>query len=172
MASSVTHAIWMLALLLLSSCAPPPPPTHVTIELGGETWVMELAVTPAEIEQGLMHREAIPEGTGMIFIFEDSQMRSFWMGNCLTDIDLIYVDGTGRVTATHQMTSEAPRRPDESETAYRLRMPGYPSRFPARVALEFPPGTIQRLDLKPQQSTGLDMTYLDSIRQRSAVSPR
>ena len=67
MASSVTHAIWMLALLLLSSCAPPPPPTHVTIELGGETWVMELAVTPAEIEQGLMHREAIPEGTGMIF---------------------------------------------------------------------------------------------------------
>ena len=62
----------MTALLLAISqgCRPTDPPTHHELVIGGETWTLELAVSPEAIEQGLMFRENIPEGTGMLFLFD------------------------------------------------------------------------------------------------------
>ena len=172
MAWILNRRIWMLLLLFASCCERAQPPTHETIQLGGESWKMELAVSPGQIEQGLMNRETIPPGTGMLFIFEDSQMRSFWMGNCLSDIDLIFVDGMGRITAIHEMVTEPQKRLGETEGAYKFRMPGYSSVFPARIAIELPPGSIRQLGLKPQQSTDLDMQILESVRLRALKGTR
>ncbi|MCH2152005.1 MAG: DUF192 domain-containing protein [Phycisphaerales bacterium] len=164
----------MTALLLAMShgCRPTDPPTHHELVIGGETWVLELAVSPEAIEQGLMFRENIPEGTGMLFLFDRSEIHQFWMGNCLTDIDIIFLDGAGHITAAHEMTAEPPRRPDETDFAYRDRMPSYPSRFPVRAAVEFPPGTIRRLGLKANQSSGLDMKALETLRREASRQSR
>ncbi|MEE2907513.1 MAG: DUF192 domain-containing protein [Planctomycetota bacterium] len=172
MASRLIRLGWLFLLLCAGGCEPAPPPTHEIIRLGGESWEMELAVSEQQIERGLMHRETIPPGTGMLFLFDDSQMRSFWMGHCLTDMDLLFVDGMGRITAVHEMTVELPRLPEETERAYQMRMPGYPSIFPAKVAIELPPGTIQRLKLHAQQATGLDMEALEDLRIRAATTTR
>ena len=127
---------------------------------------MELAIHPDEIKAGLMNRPTIDPGTGMIFIFPESRIQSFWMAHCLTDIDLIFVDGTGRITATHAMQAEPPKSQSESEQAYLRRMKSYGSMFPARVAIELPSGSIERLGLSSGQSTGLDMQGLEELRRR------
>lgn len=164
--------IFLLILLSLSGCSPSQPPENVVISLGGEEWLMELAIHPDEIQAGLMNRPTIDPGTGMIFIFPESRIQSFWMAYCLTDIDLIFVDGTGRITATHAMQVETPRSEQESEQAYLRRMKSYGSTFPARVAIELPAGSIQKLGLSSGQSTGLDMQELEDLRRFISTNRR
>ena len=59
-----------------------------TVTIKDTPFVLEIAADQASIELGLMHRETIPDGTGMIFIFPDVKVRSFFMKNCLSDIDI------------------------------------------------------------------------------------
>ena len=157
----------VLLLLMTHGCKPAEPPTHHELVIGGEPWMLELAVTPEAIERGLMFRETIPAGTGMLFLFDRSRIHQFWMGNCLTDMDIIFLDGAGHVTAVHEMTAEQPRRPEESDFEYRDRMPSYSSRFPVRAAVELPPGTIKRLGLTSNQPSGLDMKALETLRKQA-----
>jgi uncharacterized membrane protein (UPF0127 family) len=62
----------------------------------GTTIAVEIAVTDQEKAQGLMFRESMPRGAGMVFPFEGLEIRPFWMKNCHFPLDLIYAtkDGT------------------------------------------------------------------------------
>ena len=166
------HLKWFLLLILLvaGACRPSAPPDEVVIEIGQEEFSMELAIHPEDIRNGLMNRTRIEPGKGMIFIFPESRVQSFWMAYCLVDIDLIFLDGTGRITAVHTMLKEPPRQEDETEATYLSRMPGYGSVFPARVALELPAGSIERLGLTVGQKSGLDMQFLEALRAKVATS--
>ncbi|MCE8535867.1 DUF192 domain-containing protein [Ruegeria pomeroyi] len=62
---------------------------------------IELAQTPQERSQGLMFRESLPRGAGMLFVFEHPQRVAFWMKNTLIPLDLIFVDRSGTVTRVH-----------------------------------------------------------------------
>lgn len=62
---------------------------------------IELAQTPAERSQGLMFRESLPRGAGMLFVFEHPQRVAFWMKNTLIPLDLIFIDQGGTVTRVH-----------------------------------------------------------------------
>jgi uncharacterized membrane protein (UPF0127 family) len=94
-----------LALLLaatLSStpaCAAPSGP-RVILESGGKTHrvQVELADTDARRQRGLMFRKELPEGRGMLFLFDEEGEHSFWMKDTLIPLDLIFVDSSGRVT--------------------------------------------------------------------------
>ena len=57
----------------------------------------ELAVTPAERATGLMFREALPPGEGMLFIFEEADFHSFWMFNMKFSIDIIWLSPEQRI---------------------------------------------------------------------------
>jgi hypothetical protein len=39
-----------------------------------------------------MYRDELPTGTGMLFVFEDVQIRSFWMANTYVALDIAYID--------------------------------------------------------------------------------
>ena len=116
-----------------------PAPTE-TITIDGRTFTLELANTPARRQRGLMYRESVDPNGGMLFAFPYVTVRSFWMGWCLTDLDVIFVGPNGRVTATHQMKEELPQRPGETEQQYRDRLPDYSSRLPAQFAIELAGG--------------------------------
>ena len=141
--------------------------THETIMLGGRPWKMELAMSDAAIARGLMGRTSLPDGEGMLFIFPDNEIRSFWMANCLMDIDLLYLDGRGYIITIHRMKAEPPRADDESELAYQARLKHYWSSSPARFAIEVPNGTIEALSLAPNQKVELDLEGLKELRRRA-----
>ena len=142
--------------------APPARPTE-RVTISDETFTLELAATPIYRNRGLMYRTEIARDGGMLFVFPEAFLQSFWMVNCLVDIDIIYLDPSGRVTATHQMTVEEPRRANETDEEYRERMNHYSSRIPAQFVIELAGGTLDRLDVKEGDLIDFDVERLRKL---------
>jgi len=84
-----------------------PPSDRAWVIFGADTVVAEVARTPDERAEGLMYREAVPDGTGMLFIFDDSRVRSFWMKNTFVDLDIAYIDPSYVIVDIKQMEAES-----------------------------------------------------------------
>ena len=89
---------------------------------------VEVADTDSARQQGLSGREQLNPGTGMLFIFENSNLYGFWMKDMKFAIDIIWLDANMRVVHV-----ESDVRPDT-----------YPQTFtpvsPAQYVLEVPAG--------------------------------
>lgn len=131
------------------------------IKINGESFDAEVAATDATRIKGLGGRTSIGKNEAMLFVFKVSDVQRFWMKDCLMDIDVIYVDREGKITAVHEMKKEAPRGPNESLADYEARLKHYSSEKNALYAIEFAPGTISRLGLKPGQTITLDRLKLN-----------
>ena len=72
----------------------------------GESVVVkaELAITDEEQTYGFMNRKNIPDGTGMLFIFKDDRIASFWMKNTPTPLSIAYIDYSGKIKDIFDMT--------------------------------------------------------------------
>ena len=110
-----------------------PPSGHVWVIFGADTVQAEVARTPAEREQGLMYRESLAKGKGMLFVFSDSQIRSFWMKNTFIPLDIAYLDAELRIVEIQAM---------EPESTTSL-----PSALPAMFALEVPLGWFEEMGI-------------------------
>ena len=150
-------------LILVCSCSSNQQASEVTIDVKGESFTFDLALDFQSRRLGLMHREKLDDGSGMLFVFPDANERSFWMKNCLFNIDLIFLDSRGTITAVHSMQTEDPKSELESEFAYENRLNHYWSNGPARFAMEFQEGTNDRLGFKVNDKLNLDLTYLKSL---------
>jgi uncharacterized protein len=53
---------------------------------------IEIADNETDREKGLMFRRSMADTQGMLFIFEDSQPRSFWMRNTYIPLDIVFVN--------------------------------------------------------------------------------
>lgn len=59
-------------------------------EDGKREFAVEVMRTVEERQKGLMHRDDLPEGKGMLFVFEQPQELSFWMKNVKFPIDIVF----------------------------------------------------------------------------------
>lgn len=133
------------------------------VSIADNAFLLEVVDDDATRQKGLMNRTEIPEDGGMLFVFPDASYRSFWMAYCLVDMDLIFLDGRGRVTAIHRMKVEPPRREDETVAQYEARMmadASYPSHYPAQFAIELKAGWLDRLNLQVDDKIELDLARL------------
>lgn len=114
------------------------------VQIKGDLFKLELALTPDQRAEGLMGREEISLSGGMLFVFPDAPPYptelGFWMKNCLTPIDLIFLDPTGRVVALHEMVPPLPGIPDHE-------LPVYRSGDPAQYAIELKGGRAAELGM-------------------------
>lgn len=58
---------------------------------------LELAFDDPTRAQGLMFRESLAPGKGMLFLFPRSGIYPFWMKNTLIPLDMIWLESDGRV---------------------------------------------------------------------------
>ncbi len=133
------------------------------VMLAGRAFTLEVAADEPSRTRGLGGRESIPDDGGLLFIFPDAAVRSFWMRDCLVDIDIMYLDPHGRITAIHRMTAEPPRRNEETEAAYLRRLRNYASVYPAQFAIELRAGSLDALGLRVDQKVELDLTRLKAM---------
>jgi uncharacterized membrane protein (UPF0127 family) len=112
--------------MLLAEPAPEvaagPPAGHAWVIFGADTVLAEVAATADERAEGLMYREAVPDGTGMLFVFPDVSVRGFWMANTYVALDVAFLDPSFNVVDIIAM------QPLVTET--------YTSRAPAMYGLE------------------------------------
>lgn len=113
------------------------------IKLGAEVLTVEIADTNEKTAQGLMFRKKLPEGTGMLFIFPDEQIRSFWMRNTFIPLSIGYFNSRKELIDIQDMV------PSFSEMQQNL--PTYVSKGPAQYALEVPKGWFSRHKIKLKQ---------------------
>ncbi len=88
------------SLLVLTSCT-----SHTTQELTIQTSKeniiisIELADSEQEREKGLMFRKSLEEKSGMLFVFDQEQVASFWMKNTLIPLDILFINNQKKIVA-------------------------------------------------------------------------
>jgi len=95
---------------------------------------IELALTPPQMEQGLMFRRSLAADAGMLFDYGDPQPIAMWMKNTLIPLDMIFIGKDGKVV-------------DFRERAVPMSLDTIEPKVPARAVLEVNAGTVSRLDL-------------------------
>jgi hypothetical protein len=110
----------------------------MTIYIQDKPFRVEVADTPEKHARGLMFRRCLRDDFGMLFVFPDEEIRSFWMKNTLVPLDMIFLNSGGQVVGMHESVP-----PCEADPC-----PGYESALPARYVLEVTGGTAKKLKLK------------------------
>lgn len=99
-----------------------------TVTIAEEAVRVTVADSASERERGLSGLPGLAEDEGMLFIFPEDGVYSFWMRDMLFSIDILWVSAAGRVVHIEHAVSP--------ET--------YPASFfsplPARYVLELPAG--------------------------------
>jgi uncharacterized membrane protein (UPF0127 family) len=64
----------------------------ISFELNGKTYLLKEAKTPQEWEKGLMFVKKPVNFDGMIFLFPEKKIRTFWNKNTFLDLEIIWLD--------------------------------------------------------------------------------
>lgn len=100
----------------------------------------EVAANNPDRMRGLMHRRAMPQQRGMLFVFPNSAPHCFWMKNTLIPLSIAFLDAGGRILNIEEMQ---PQTEDNHCAAQ-----------PARYALEMNAGWFAQRGLKPGDQIG------------------
>ena len=102
---------------------PRPAPGEAWVIFGTDTILAEVASLPEQRAQGLMHRDSVPDGTGMLFVFPTTEERSFWMKDTPVSLDIAFFDEAYRIVAIKQMEALSEELTDsEAPTAFALEV--------------------------------------------------
>jgi uncharacterized membrane protein (UPF0127 family) len=138
--------VLLLAILLATSlpggAAEPQlqqfPTSHLMIvsATGPRRFNVEIAETPAQMEQGLMFRRSLAPDAGMLFDFKQPTVATMWMRNTLIPLDMLFVDQHGLIVNIAQRAV-----PESDQTIA--------AAAPVRVVIELNGGTAERLGIQP-----------------------
>lgn len=104
----------------------------------------ELAITAQERQHGYMGRKRIKDGEGMLFIFSNDELLSFWMKDTPCPLSIAYIKNSGEICDIFDMTPFSLATIES--TSY------------ARYALEVPKGYFRKEGITEGDS--LDLSFL------------
>lgn len=135
----IKNVKWLPLFLILAACQPKPPEREALQVLSGgitHAFQVEIADDEQERETGLMNRDKLPTGQGMLFLFPDARERAFWMKNTHIPLDIIYISKSGEVISIQKNTMPMNETPLHSFG-------------PAAAVLEINGGQADALGIKP-----------------------
>ena len=95
----------------------------------------ELADSMGTRMEGLMHRKSMAQGSGMVFVFDETATHCMWMKNTLIPLSVAFIDEAGAIINVADMQPHS----EQSHCAAR----------PARYALEMNKGWFAQRGIKP-----------------------
>jgi len=109
-------------------------------QLGGVDVEIEVAETMAERQNGLMRRTSMPEDHGMLFVYPEPQLLSFWMKNTAIPLSIAFIleDDDGQHGTIVNVEDMQPY----------VEFPTTVSQKPVRLALEMNQGWYKKHGLK------------------------
>ena len=146
----------LLTLILLMGLMPVPQRAldRARMELAdGTTVAFEIADTEPKRNRGLMFRESLGEGEGMIFVFEQPGEYAFWMQNCRISLDIIWLDRSFRILSMAESVPPC-RLPGCEPPCASNQCPSYPPApgTSAKYVVELAAGFAKRHGLKNGQT--------------------
>jgi uncharacterized membrane protein (UPF0127 family) len=94
--SKLLLACAVLVALAGSACAKEPRVVLHTAR-GDVPVTVEVADTPERRNLGLMFRKNLPAEAGMLFVFDTSELHTFWMKNTPLPLDMIFIGEDRRI---------------------------------------------------------------------------
>jgi len=110
------------------------------IKIGKKEIMVEIAESPIQHERGLMFRKKLSTNEGMLFIFNNSQPRAFWMKNTLIPLSIGYFDENKTLQEYFEMVPAKSIMVQEPTV--------YKSTNSAMYALEMPKGWFKNNNIK------------------------
>jgi uncharacterized membrane protein (UPF0127 family) len=138
-----------MLMLLSMTCAKapaPPPAAPPAAQAEGPRVIfpdgfvvrVEIAADDENRTQGLMYRDHLNPGAGMLFFFPEEGDYPFWMKNTRIPLDMIWIDSNKRIA---HITHDVP--PCQIDDC-----PSYPPNAKARYVLEVAAGVAKEHGLK------------------------
>jgi uncharacterized membrane protein (UPF0127 family) len=115
---------------------------------------VEIAADDELRAQGLMYRDQLRSGTGMLFLFSKDDQYPFWMKNTLIPLDMVWIDSTQKVA--HVKYNVPPCKIADC--------PSYPPGVPSRYVLEVAGGVAQAHGIKAGDQLRFEQTEGIEIR--------
>jgi uncharacterized membrane protein (UPF0127 family) len=137
----IARRVAPLVFLLVAGCG-----GGSWVELGGQRYSVEVADNDSERARGLMFRDAMDPGHGMLFVHDREEPQAYWMKNTRIPLDILYFDDARRLVSQQR---------DVPPCGLGNACPSYPSNAPARYVLELNAGQAARLGL--EQGTTLTL---------------
>lgn len=117
---------------------------HITTADGvRHSFRVEVPQTATDRRRGLMFRRHLPDGEGMLFLFEPPRPVSMWMKNTFIPLTMLFVAPDGRVVRVVDSTE-----PLSEESIH--------SGQPVSAVLELAGGTASRLSLRSGDQLNLE----------------
>ena len=80
-----------LALMLFAMCDRAQEEVSLSVvEVGGAAFMVEIAASPDERSRGLSGRDRLPEGSGMLFVYNEPAVPGFWMRGMRFALDFVW----------------------------------------------------------------------------------
>ena len=108
---------------------------RITLSVGIHQIDTQVALTPEQHQIGLMYRTEMPQGEGMLFVFQNPSQQCFWMKNTVLPLTAAFVADDGSIVNLEDM------KPQTTDSHCSLK--------PVRYVLEMNQGWFAKKGIKP-----------------------
>ncbi len=100
----------------------------------------EVEINPIDMQKGMMFRDSLPRGRGMLFIHDKPGLYAYWMYQVRIPLDIIWMDANRRIV---EISADTP--PCKTKAS---QCPNYGGHEQAQYVLELSGGEAKRLGLQ------------------------